>query len=567
MSKSNAHAADLLRSYAAALSLEGANRFKLKAYRRAAETIEGLEDDIAELVKRGSDLTELPGIGKAISEIIVEIVRSKKLTRLERTLAHLTPELVELATRPGLDPKKINRVYKKLGISSLGELKKSLEAGSIAEVFGPRIEYHVRQGLDERPRSLLYSVQDLAWKIELYLQSIPSVTKASVAGSLRRKQDTVGNLNFLVAAKGAKGAASVFERFRNFSGVLSADTRGPAQGMFKLSSGLSVALRWTAPEEWGLSLILATGSALHVQELEARAARRKIRLTSTDLVAKGIDIADEKSVYAGLGLAFVEPELREGRGEVAAASRRKLPKLIELGDLRGDLHMHTTASDGANSIAEMAAAAQLKGYEYIAITDHSRSLKIANGLSEKQLLQQIRNIDKVNARLRGFRILKSAEVDILADGKLDYSNAVLKELDCTICSIHSRFGLNMAEQTDRILQAMDNRYFTILGHATGRLMLKRQGYQLDMERIIKRAQANGCFFEINSSPDRLDLSDEHARLARKQGVKIAVNTDAHGIDELDFASAGINQARRAWLEASDVLNTLPLQQALRLFRR
>ena len=553
-----------LLSLAHFLEEKHASLYRVQAYRRAAETIEGLEDDIAELVKRGSDLTELPGIGKAISEIILEIVRSGKLTRLERTLAHLTPELVELATRRGLDPKKINRVYKKLGISSLGELKKSLEAGSIAEVLGPRMEYHVRQGLDERPRSLLYSVQDLAWKIELYLQSIPSVTKASVAGSLRRKQDTVGDLNFLVAAK---SAASVFERFRNFSGVLSADTRGPAQGMFKLSSGLSVALRWTAPEEWGLSLILATGSALHVQELEARAARRKIRLTSTDLVAKGIDIADEKSVYAGLGLAFVEPELREGRGEVAAASRRKLPKLIELGDLRGDLHMHTTASDGANSIAEMAAAAQRKGYEYIAITDHSRSLKIANGLSEKQLLQQIRNIDKVNARLRGFRILKSAEVDILADGKLDYSNAVLKELDCTICSIHSRFGLNMAEQTDRILQAMDNRYFTILGHATGRLMLKRQGYQLDMERIIKRAQANGCFFEINSSPDRLDLSDEHARLAREQGVKIAVNTDAHGIDELDFASAGINQARRAWLEASDVLNTLPLQQALRLFRR
>ena len=564
MSTTNTKVADILRRYAAALSLEGADRFKLKAYRRAAETIEGLEEDVACLVRQGRDLTELPGVGKAISEIIVEIVRSGKLTRLDQTLSHLVPELVELATRPALDPKKVTRVYKKLGISSLDELKKSLEQGTVGALFGSRMEYHIRQGLDERPRSLLWSVQPMAEKIERSLRSMPGVTRVSAAGSLRRKQDTVGDLNFLVAGK---SAAAIFKRFADFGGVLSTEERGNAERAFKLSSGLRVSLRWTPPEQWGFSLILATGSPAHVADLEEHAARRKLEFTSKVLWAKHIDVADEESVYAGLGLIFIEPELREGRGEVAAAARRKLPRLVEPRDLRGDLHMHTTASDGANSIADMAAAAQPRGYEYIAITDHSQSLKITNGLSEERLLQQIAAIDKLNATLKGFRVLKSAEVDILEDGELDYSKAVLRELDFTICSVHSRFGLNKEQQTERILRAMDNRYFTILGHATGRLLLKRPGYELDMERVIEHAKANGCFLEINSSPDRLDLSDEHAKLARERGVKIAVNTDAHSIGELDFISAGINQARRAWLESADVLNALPLKELLGAFRR
>jgi DNA polymerase (family 10) len=304
-----------------------------------------------------------------------------------------------------------------------------------------------------------------------------------------------------------------------------------------------------------------------VGELAARARARKLALTAASLSKAGIDLSDERAIYAGLGLQWIDPELREGRGETAVAAKRKLPDLITLQDLLGDLHMHTTASDGANSIEEMAAAARQRGYQYIAITDHSQSLKITNGLTEKRLLQHIRAIDKVNARLKGFRILKSAEVDILEDGGLDYSNAVLRQLDFTICSIHSRFALSRQQQTERILRAMDNPYFNILGHATGRLLLKREGYELDMERIIEHAKANGCLFEINSSPDRLDLSDEHARLAKQAGVMIAVNTDAHTIRELDFISAGINQARRAWLEPADVLNTRPLKQMLTLLRR
>jgi DNA polymerase (family 10) len=564
MSPSNATIAETLRRYADVLSLEGADRFKLKAYRRAAETIEGLDVDAVALVRQGSDLTELPGIGKAISEVILEIAETGELARLGRTVARLSPELVELAARPALDPKKVSRIYKKLGINNLQELGRQLETGKIRDVFGARMDYHVRRGLDDRPRHLLWSVEELAEKIAHFLRRIPGVTRVSTAGSLRRRQDTIGDLNFLVASD---SAAVVFDRFNRFGPVQSSEGRGAAERLFKLSSGITVSLRHTTVKEWGLALVQATGSAAHVVDLEARAKTKKRSLNAMSLATKGADVTEEIGVYASLGLSFIDPELREGRGEVKAAANKQLPTLVTLEDLRGDLHMHTTASDGANSITEMAAAARERGYEYIAITDHSQSLKITNGLTEKRLLRQIEAIDKLNAKLKGLRILKSAEVDILEDGALDYSNGVLKQLDFTICSIHSRFGLNREQQTQRILHAMDNPYFNMLGHATGRLLLKREGYELDLERIIKHAKANGCLFEINSSPDRLDLSDEHAKLAKEAGIRIAVNTDAHSIGELDFISAGINQARRAWLEPADVLNTYPLKRMLQLLKR
>lgn len=561
---SNATIAGLLRQYAAILSVEGADRFKLKAYRRAAETIESLDDGVANLVKQGSDLTELPGIGIAISEIVLEIVKSGKLLRLEKSTAKLPPERAELASRPALDAGKVSRIYKKLGIRSLKELKESLDAGKIRDVFGARMDFHVRRGLDDRPRHLLWGIEDTAERIEAHIRQLDGVSEVAVTGSLRRKQDTVGDLNFLVAGK---AAGPVFREFERYGAVQSSAARGRTSRAFALSSGITVVLQWTRANEWGLSLILATGSAAHLSEIGTRAKARKLTFTAASLSKADIDLSSEQGVYKALGLQWVEPELREGRGEVAVAAKRQLPSLVTLEDLRGDLHMHTTASDGANSIEQMARAAKERGYEYIAITDHSQSLKITNGLTEKRLLQHMEAIDKVNAKLKGLRILKSAEVDILEDGELDYSNALLKKLDFTICSIHSRFALNREQQTKRIMRAMDNPYFNILGHATGRLLLKREGYELDMERIIEHAKANGCLFEINSSPDRLDLSEEHAMMAKDAGIMIAVNTDAHSIRELDFISAGINQARRAWLEASEVLNTRPLKQLQKLLRR
>jgi DNA polymerase (family 10) len=519
---------------------------------------------VASLVAQGEDLTRLPGIGKAISRKIEDIVNSGTLPQLEKSLSKLQPEIAELANRPALDPKQVLRVYKKLKIGSLKELQQRLESGEIREALGARVDFHIRRGLHDRPGMLLYYAENLCRKIETVLSAMPGITHICRTGSLRRKKDTVGDLNFLISSK---SAAESFQHFSRFGGVQSTEKRSSTERVFKLSSGVAVTLAWTSAKNWGLSLLVHTGSRGHLQELETLAARKRIELSTTGLKAKKIGASEEEEIYRGLGLPFIEPELREGRGEVATALAGKLTALIHREDLKGDLHMHTTASDGANTLAQMAEAARSKGYEYIAITDHSQSLKITNGLTEKRLLQHIKAIDKLNAKLSGFRVLKSAEVDILEDGKLDYSTAVLKELDLTICSIHSRFGLNKQQQTERILRAMDHRCFNILGHATGRLLLKREGYELDMERIIVHAHENGCFFEINSSPDRLDLSDENAKLAKDQGVKIAVNTDAHSISELDFIAAGINQARRAWLGPKDVLNTLPLKSLLSLMRR
>ncbi|MDB5391427.1 MAG: polymerase [Planctomycetaceae bacterium] len=564
MSLNNAVVARLLRQYAGTLVVEGADRFRVKAYRRAADTIEVLNTDVAEFMSRGEDLKSLPGIGEGISRTIEEIIQRGQMPQLERSIAQLKPELVELTLKPQLDPKKVQRIYKKLNIHSLEELQERLDSGEIREVFGARIEFHVRNGLDERPRKLLYHAQPLADKALEFLKSLPGVYRVSSTGSLRRKQDTVGDLNFLIASK---SASALFKQFVGFGGLQPSTSRNAQQAAYSLSDQFGITLRWTELDEWGLSWILSTGSVAHLDELTQRASKIKHQLTPDALTSAGIDISEEEPIYRSLGLSFIEPELREGRGEIKAALKDQLPDLIQLTDLRGDLHMHTTASDGVNSLAEMASAAKERGYEYISITDHSQSLKITNGLTEDRLRQQIENIEKFNARSKSFTVLKSAEVDILADGSLDYSDAVLKELDLTVCSIHSRFGLNKEQQTDRVLRAMDNPYFNILGHATGRLLLKREGYELDMERIIRHAKANGCFFEINSSPDRLDLSDENAKLAKEAGIKIAINTDAHSLSDMDYMPLGVNQARRAWLSANDVLNTLPLAGLLRCLRR
>lgn len=560
----NAEIAELLRRYAATLVLEGVDRFKVKAYRKAADTLESLETDVARLVSQGEDLKQLPGIGQAISQKIEEIVRSGKLPQLERSISRLKPELVELANHPALDPKKVQRVYKKLGINSLAELRERLARGEIRQVFGPRIDFHIRHGLDERPRALLWSIENVAARIDAYLAGRAEVARFSRAGSLRRKQDTVADLNYLVSGGSAK---KIFDAFARYPAVRERVDIDKHHARFQLSSGIAVQLTWTAEKDWGLALIQATGSMAHLEALDAHAKRAKRSLKARSLANSAGSATDESRVYASLGLKFIEPELREGRGEVEAAANGSLPELIDLDDLRGDLHMHTTASDGANTLEEMVEAAQARGYEYIAITDHSQSLKITNGLTERRLMEQVEAIDRLNARLKKFTILKSAEVDILEDGRLDYSNAALKKLDLTVCSIHSRFALNRQRQTERILRAMDNPYFSILGHATGRLLLSREGYEIDIERIIEHARAVGCYFEINSSPNRLDLSDEHARLARQAGVKIAINTDAHSIRELDFISAGIQQARRGWLTRSDVLNALPLSKLKKALER
>jgi DNA polymerase (family 10) len=357
----------------------------------------------------------------------------------------------------------------------------------------------------------------------------------------------VGEIAFLIESDNFPAVVSKLQSYGGRADLLNS---AESTAVFKLAPGILLRIDMASRNKWGVALILSTGSENHLKKLQEATFDLKELLSSKD------SYPDESAVYRKLGMSFIEPELREGHDEVELARRGALPVLVSAKDIRGELHAHTVSSDGANTIEQMAAAARAKNYEYIGISDHSQSLKIAGGLSEDDLWQQIRYIDKLNEKTGSIRILKSAEVDILVDGTLDYSNELLRELDYTVCSIHSRFGISKADQTNRILRAMENPYFTILGHATGRLLLKRPGYEIEIERVVEHAKATGCFFEINSSPDRLDLSAANARLARQAGVKIAVCTDAHSTRELDHINLGVDQARRAGLERSSILNCL-----------
>jgi DNA polymerase (family X) len=522
---SNAFIADKLLELAQFLGEYKGNAFKVRAYRRAARTIRTMGESFDELVHTEADLTHYPGIGTAISKAIQEIVQTGTLRQVEALRGQASPERAALSAYPHLDPKRVLRVFKKLNISSVAELKEMLASSEVAQKMGERTAQYLRQALSESGDILLYEADGIAAAVETFLLDRCRVTRAESAGDYRRRVEVISELSFVVETD---DITAVRRRMEEYGGG---------------SAPIRVDLRQATAENWGSALVAATGSAKHLRQLKKRGC-------SLD------GHPDESAVHHACGLAFIEPELREGRNEIELAARGAMPLLVTKADIRGELHAHSTSSDGKNTIGEMAAAAQRKGYEYIGITDHSQSLKIARGLSEHDLWEQIREIDQWNERLDGIRVLKSAEVDILADGTLDYPDELLKELDYTVCSIHSRFVMGKVEQTERILRAMDNRYFTILGHATGRLLLKRAGYEIDMKRIVRHARDRKCFFEINSSPDRLDLSAENARMAAEAGVGIAINTDAHGLKDFDLVRYGVGQARRAGLTCDMVLNCM-----------
>jgi DNA polymerase (family 10) len=554
---SNAEIADRLASLAQLLSAHKENPYKVKAYQRAAARVRTLSESLDELVRSGSDLTAYSGIGEGISSAIREVVLTGTLAKLEALRSAASPEIAGISAYSRLDPKRVLRVYKKLNISSVEALREQLENGEIEKQLGPRMAQHVRHGLTETHAMLLYRADDLRAAVEEFLLNKCGVRKAVVSGDYRRRVEVIEELSFIVDTHDFPAVISKLERYGGRTPLV---TSLKDSALFALSSGILLRVQLAGKNDWGLSLIENTGSKAHLRKLTA------VTGTLKSLKAQG-PYPTEAALYKEFGLAFIEPELREGHDEVERAMHGTLPLLVAIDDIRGELHAHSTSSDGIHSIEQMAAAAHKKGYEYIGITDHSQSLKIAGGVSEEDLWKQIRFIDKLNERMSGIRILKSAEVDILADGALDYTDELLRELDYTVCSIHSRFGFGKLQQTERIIRAMDNRYFNILGHATGRLLLKRPGYEIDVERVIGHARERGCFFEINSSPDRLDLSADNARLAAAAGIKIAVSTDAHSTSEFELVRYGIDQARRAGLDKSSVLNCLPWRKLKPLFRR
>ena len=553
---SNAEIADRLASLAQLLSAQKENPYKVKAYQRAANSIRNLSDSVHELVQREADLTAYTGIGRAIDSAIREIVLTGTLAKLEKLRSESSPELITISDYPRLDAKRILRIYKKLAISSIAELRRAFEAGEIERVFGARTAQHVRHGLLETHAILLYKAHDLRLAIEEYLLRKGHVGRIEAMGAYRRRVELIDELDFLVETPDFPALVQRVERYGGQTRLL--QSTGTI-ALFSLSAGVALRIEADTSNGWGTAAIRSTGNKEHLEKLRAVTGLSSLRTSPV--------FDTEAAFYKSFSLSYIEPELREGRDEVDRALKGSLPVLVTESDIRGDLHAHSTSSDGSNSIEEMAEAARERGYEFLGITDHSQSLKIAGGLSLEDLRKQIRLIDRLNSRLKKIRILKSAEVDILADGALDYPDEVLRELDYTVCSIHSRFRFGKEQQTERILRAMDNRRFTILGHATGRLLLKRPGYEIDIDRVVAHAKQSGCFFEINSSPDRLDLSAENARLANVAGVKIAISTDAHSTREFQTIRYGIEQARRAGLEKASVLNCLPLTELTKLLAR
>ncbi len=554
------------------LEIEGANPFRVRAYRNAARVAEGMSQSLADLVARGADLAEMPGIGKDLAGKIKEIAATGSLTLLEELSSRTPPELSEMLQIAGLGPKRVHLLHEKLGIRTAKDLREAARLGKIKALkgFGEKTEKQILEGVGqitgEERRFKLITAEPVALALVTYLQGVAGVKEAIVAGSFRRRQETVGDLDILVTGETGDLAIQAFVGYEDIRKVLA---QGDTKAAVILRLGIQVDLRVVPQESYGAALHYFTGSKAHNIAIRQLGVKKGLKINEYG-VFKGDDRiagATEAEVYRMVDLPYIEPELRENRGEVEAAQKGRLPQLIGLPDIKGDLHVHTKATDGRNTLEEMAEAAKARGYEYLAITNHSKRVSMAHGLSAEDLAREIKEIDRLNGKLRGIILLKGIELDILADGSLDLPDEILKDLDLTVCSVHYNVNLSRGQQTERIIRAMDNPHFNILAHPTGRLINKREPYEVDLERLLAAARDRGCCMELDAQPDRLDLGDIYCKLAKDMGVKLAIDTDAHSTADLGFMRYGIDQARRGWLEAEDVLNTRTWKELQKLLQR
>lgn len=564
MAVHNSDVAEIFNRIADLLEIKGKNPFRIRAYRNAARTVGGLSRNITDLVEQEKDLGDLPGIGKSLAKKIKTIVETGTHPLLEKLEKQLPPGLPDLMRIQGLGPKKVKTLYKKLKIGSIADLKSAAEGEEIRDIkgFGEKTETNILKELEriERQREKgkrieLVVAEQYAEPLVEYLKGEKDLKDIIVAGSYRRKKQTVGDLDILVTCK---KSASIMERFVKYEEVENVISRGKTRSSVRLKSGLQVDLRVVAEVSFGAALHYFTGSKEHNIAVRKMGVKKNLKVNEYGVFRgkKRIAGKTERAVYQQVDLPYIEPELRENRGELEAAKKDSLPRLITLGDIRGDLHVHSKYTDGHYSMEEMAAAAKKKGYDYIAITDHSKHVTVAKGLDSRRLENQIREIDRLNEKLEGIRILKSIELDILEDGSLDLPDGILDKLDLVVCSIHYKFNLSREKQTERVIRAMDHPCFNIFGHPSGRLINEREPYDINLEKVMRAARDRGCYLELNAHPDRLDLDDIHCKMARDLGIKVAVSTDAHSTDDLDLMRFGIGQARRGWLESGDVLNTL-----------
>jgi len=576
----NVEIAHVLNQYADLLEIQGADLFRIQAYRNAARTIESLSQSVTQLLETGKDLKKLklPGIGKSMSEHIEEIVKSGTLTALKELRKKLPGKVDELLEIEGLGPKRTKLLYEKLGVSSIKKLEQAIDSGKLEALagFGKKSIEKIRQAIQNLTKRVkrfkLLDADQLVRPLIEHLRSGGGIEQLEVAGSYRRRMETVGGIDILVASDKPNAVMQRFQAYPEVERVLAA---GTTRGTIILRSGLQIDLRILPQRSYGSALHYFTGSKAHNIAVRTLGVERGLRISEYGVfrVPKGkkaeevgveegerVGGVKEEDVFRAVNMDWVPPELRENRGEIQAAQKHKLPDLIVLEDIRGDLHMHSKWTDGNSTILEMVRVAEKRGYQYCAITDHSKAVRVAGGLTADDFKKQRDEIEQARARVRGITVFTGCEVDILPDGSLDLPDNLLEQIDVVVAAVHSKMDMNQSDMTKRVLKALAHRAVAILAHPTGRLINERDPFAIDLEQIFQAAKEHNVAVELNAQPDRLDLNDLHLFRAREIGVQIAINTDAHNTEQLRFIKYGIDQARRGWLERRHVVNTMTCRQ-------
>jgi DNA polymerase (family 10) len=565
----NLELSQIFEQIAKILKIKGENHFKIRAYEKITLVLENLPIDIETIYQQGG-LNNIPGVGTGIAKKIEEFLTTGKLEYYEKLKETIPTGVIELLDIPEVGPKTAKLLYEKLEVDNIEKLERAIKEHQIKDLpgMGEKSETNILRGIElykrRKERFLLGRALPLAEEMVESLSQLKETNKISFAGSLRRKKETIGDIDILVTSQNPEKIMKTFTSLPQVREILS---EGPTKSSIITKDDLHIDVRVVEPVSFGAALQYFTGSKAHNIKLRELALKRGLKINEYGVfeVESGNRIAGEKEeeVYQALNLPFIPPELREDRGEIEAAQENRLPQLIEYSQIKGDLHLHTKWSDGAHTIKQMAEAAQKIGYKYIAITDHSQSLKFAGGLIEERLREQVEEIQKLNQELKDFTILSGIEVDIKSDGSLDFSDEILSKLDVVIAAIHSGFKQESKIITERIIKAMQNRFVNIIAHPTGRLIGYRESYQVDINEMMEVAAKTGTILEINSYPERLDLNDIYCRMAKEKGVQLAIETDAHSIEGLTFMDLGVAVARRGWLEEKEVINTLPLDKLLK----
>jgi DNA polymerase (family X) len=569
----NKSIAGILYETADLLEVDGQDSFRIRSYRNAAEAIEGLPQQITDLIEDPKQVLAIPGIGKGMLNNLNEMLHEGKLSLHAEMLKKYRPSMLELLKVQGLGPKTVALIWSAYQVCDLEGVENLAREGKIRELprMGEKHEQKILKAIEDyrriAGRFLLNVAEAQAEKIIEHLGNYPGVEKATPAGSLRRGRETVGDLDILVTGPACCNDAErekLIEHIIKLPGLMEIIARGENKVSFRLRGGMQVDVRFLPPASFGAAMQYFTGSKGHNVALRQRALKMGYTLNEYSLAKlddqRVVAGKSEEEIYATLKLDYIPPEMRENCGEIDAAEKHALPKLIVQEDLQGDVHMHTIETDGRNTIVEMAEAARERGYKYMAITDHSKNLAFANGLDDARAVEHVKRIRTTGEKIDGIRIFAGIEVDILADGSLDLSDSVLEQMDVVIASVHSHFNQSAEEMTARLLKAIENPNVSIMGHPTGRILLRRDAYPYDMDAVLEAAARNKVAMELNAYPDRLDLSDRHLRMAKQHGVKIVVNTDSHHTTHMEKIRYGVLQARRAWLTAEDVLNTLPVER-------